>query len=108
MGYVIQFMVGGSVMLLATLLSQSKFLFLSGVITLLPILTLFNLRLQMKNMSSETFHETQRSGIIGAVGMVVMIGMIYLLSGHMKPASAILLGVGIYVIYMVISKIILT
>lgn len=97
MGYVLHFIVGGSVMLLAVLLSKSKYLFLSGVITLLPILTLINLQLQVKNMTSSDFHETQRNGIIGAIGMVVLIACIYLLSGYFKPATAVLIGISLYV-----------
>lgn len=106
MGYVIQFIIGGCVMLLAAVLSNSKYLFLSGVITLLPILTLLNLRLQVENMSEEAFHETQRNGIIGAIGMVILIVGIYLLSGYFKPATAVLMGLCIYVIYMFGSKLI--
>lgn len=106
MGYVIQFIVGGSVMLLAAFLSKSKYVFLSGVITLLPILTLINLRLQVKNMSWDTFRETQRNGIIGAVGMVILIVGIYFLSDLYKPSTAVIMGVCIYVIYMICSKLI--
>lgn len=106
MGYVIQFIVGGSVMLLAAFLSKSKYIFLSGVITLLPILTLLNLRLQVKNMSADTFHATQRNGIIGAVGMVILVGGIYILSDLYKPSTAVVIGVCIYVIYMFCSKLI--
>lgn len=106
MGYVIQFIIGGSVMLFAALLSQSKYLFLSGIITLLPILTLLNLRLQLKNMSTEDFHETQKNGIFGAIGMVILIVGIYVLSGYMKPSTAVIVGVCVYVIYMFGSKLI--
>ena len=102
--YVLQFFIGGMVMMLAAYLSQSKYIFLSGVITLLPILTLMNLNLQVHNMSPETFHATQRNGIIGAIGMIVLMVMIYYCSGFMKPAYAVLIGVGVYVIYMVVSK----
>lgn len=106
MGYVIQFIIGGSVMLLAALLSKSKYVFLSGVITLLPILTLLNLRLQVVNMSADTFHETQRNGIIGAIGMVILIVGIYILSGLYKPSTAVIIGLCIYVIYMFGTKLI--
>ncbi|GED20375.1 GlpM family protein [Kurthia gibsonii] len=106
MGYVIQFIIGGSVMLLATILSQSKYLFLSGVITLLPILTLLNLKLQVQHMSQESFHETQRNGIIGAVGMVILVVAIYIFSSHFKPSTAVLMGIGLYVMYMFGSKLI--
>lgn len=46
--YFLYFIVGGSIMVLALLLSQSKYLFLSGVITALPILTLINMGMQIK------------------------------------------------------------
>lgn len=105
MGYIIQFIIGGTVMLLASMLSHSKYLFLSGVITLLPILTLMNLNLQVHNMSQETFHITQKNGILGAIGMIVLMVCIYFLSGFMKPVQAVLIGVGVYVVYMVISKV---
>ncbi len=92
-------------MMLAAMLSQSKYLFLSGVITLLPILTLMNLNLQVHNMTAETFHMTQRNGIIGAIGMIVLMLMIYYCSGFMKPAQSVLVGVGVYVVFMVVSKV---
>ncbi|MBM7697707.1 GlpM family protein [Kurthia huakuii] len=103
--YIVQFIIGGTVMMLAAMLSQSKYLFLSGVITLLPILTLMNLNLQVHNMTAETFHMTQRNGIIGAIGMIVLMLMIYYCSGFMKPAQSVLVGVGVYVVFMVVSKV---
>lgn len=48
--YFLYFLVGGTIMVLALLLSQSKYLFLSGIITALPILTFINMGMQMKNM----------------------------------------------------------
>jgi len=103
-GYVIQFIIGGTVMMLAAMLSKSKYLFLSGVITLLPILTLINLNLQVHNMTTENFHITQRNGIAGAIGMVVLISGIYLLTNWVKPGQAVLIALGIYVVYMVGSR----
>lgn len=58
-------------------------------------------------MSAEDFHETQRNGIFGAVGMVVLIVGIYVLSGYVKPVTAVIIGVCVYVIYMFGSKLIL-
>ncbi|MED3434866.1 hypothetical protein P4421_04190 [Bacillus velezensis] len=48
MSFLIQFFIGGTVMVAAAYLSKSKYLFLSGVITLLPIMTLLNIHLQLK------------------------------------------------------------
>jgi len=103
-GYIVQFIIGGTIMLLAAMLSQSKYLFLSGIITLLPILTLMNLNLQVHNMTAENFHLTQRNGIIGAIGMIILMMIIYYCSGFMKPAQSVLVGVGVYVVFMVVSK----
>ncbi|MGG0656594.1 GlpM family protein [Rummeliibacillus pycnus] len=104
MGYVIQFIIGGTVMMFAAMLSKSKYLFLSGVITLLPILTLMNLHLQVRNMTEEKFHITQRNGIIGAIGMVVLVGGIYFLSNWFKPGQSVLIALTVYVVFMVGSR----
>nr|WP_232321934.1 hypothetical protein [Bacillus velezensis] len=60
MGFLIQFFIGGTVMVAAAYLSKSKYLFLSGVITLLPIMTLLNIHLQLKNMSPDDFRAAQK------------------------------------------------
>lgn len=67
-----------------------------------------NLNLQVHNMTQETFHATQRNGILGAIGMIVLMVIIYYCSGFMKPAYSVLIGVGVYIIYMVISKTVLS
>lgn len=54
--YFLYFIVGGTIMVLALLLRHSKYLFLSGIITALPILTLINMGMQMKNKKEDTFH----------------------------------------------------
>ena len=100
MSYIVQFMIGGLVMVLASLLSKSKYLFLSGVITLLPIMTLINISLQMKNMSSLDFRITQKNAIFGAFGAVILIGGIYVLSNWVKPLHAVLGAFTIYLLYM--------
>ena len=104
-GYVIQFLIGGTVMMGAAMLSHPKYIFLSGVITLLPILTLMNLNLQVHHMSQETFHLTQRNGVIGAVGMIVLMVAIYLFSNAMKPGYAVLSGLAVYIVYMIVGKV---
>lgn len=78
MSYIVQFMIGGLVMVSASLLSKSKYLFLSGVITLLPIMTLINISLRMKNMSALDFRIAQKNAIFGALGAVILIGGIYI------------------------------
>ncbi len=60
-------------MVAAAYLSKSKYLFLSGVITLLPIMSLLNIHLQLKNMSPDDFRAAQKNGIFGAFGAVIFI-----------------------------------
>lgn len=108
MFYVIQFILGGTVMLLASWLSKSNLHFLSGIITLLPILTLLNMRLQMKNMTDETFHIVQQNAIFGAVGMVLFTVFVFYFSGLWKPSYAILGALSIYIIFMVAGRPLLT
>ena len=83
------------------MLSKSKYLFLSGVITLLPIMTLINISLQMKNMSFADFRLTQKNAIFGAVGAVILIGSIFLLTNWFKPLYAVTGAFIIYVFYMI-------
>ncbi|MGM9945518.1 MAG: hypothetical protein ACI33M_11275 [Lysinibacillus sp.] len=104
MFYVVQFIIGGTVMLLASWLSRSNLHFLSGVITLLPILTLLNMRLQMKSMTAETFHVVQQNAIFGAFGMVLFTGLVFYLSSFWKPGQAVLTALVIYAMFMVVGK----
>ncbi|MGO0060832.1 GlpM family protein [Brevibacillus fluminis] len=100
MGYIVQFIIGGTILVCASLLSKSKYLFLSGVITLLPIMTLINVSLQSKNMSMADFRITQKNAIMGAFGAVIFISSIYLLTKWMKPSEAVISAVVIYILYM--------
>jgi uncharacterized membrane protein (GlpM family) len=77
-GYILQFILGGTIMVCASLLSKSKYLFLSGIITLLPIMTLVNIYLQTKNMNVMDFRITQKNAVFGAFGAVILIGGIFL------------------------------
>ncbi|MCH7322568.1 MULTISPECIES: GlpM family protein [Solibacillus] len=104
MFYIIQFIIGGTVMLLASWLSRSNLHFLSGVITLLPILTLLNMRLQMKSMTAETFQLVQQNAIFGAIGMVLFTSLVFYFSSIWKPGQAVLSALGIYIVFMVIGK----
>ncbi|AMO85604.1 putative membrane protein required for alginate biosynthesis [Solibacillus isronensis B3W22] len=104
MFYIIQFILGGTVMLLASWLSKSNLHFLSGIITLLPILTLLNMRLQMKNMTEDTFHIVQQNAIFGAVGMVLFTVLVFYLSGLWKPSYAILGALSVYIVFMVAGR----
>ena len=104
MFYVLQFIIGGSVMMLAAWLSRSNFHFLAGVITLLPILTLLNMRLQIKAMTPETFHSVQLNSIVGSVGMVIFTALVFYFSSIWKPSQAVLSALAIYAAYMLIAK----
>ena len=108
MGYVFQFILGGTIMVCASLLSKSRYLFLSGIITLLPIMTLVNLHLQMKNMDLMDFRITQKNAVSGAFGAVILVGAIFLLTNWLKPLHAILCAVVIYIIYMIGCKFLLS
>ncbi|KMY56138.1 membrane protein [Bacillus sp. FJAT-27231] len=100
MSYIVQFAIGGSILVAASMLSKSKYLFLSGVITLLPIMTLINISLQMKNMNLADFRITQKNAIFGAVGAVVLMSSIFLLTNWLKPLHAVAGAFIIYVFYM--------
>ena len=104
MFYVLQFIIGGTVMLLASWLSRSNLHFLSGIITLLPILTLLNMRLQIKNMTDETFHIVQMNAIYGAIGMVLFTSLVFYLSTQWKPSQAVLTSLAIYAVFMIAGK----
>lgn len=104
MGYILQFLLGGTIMVCASLLSKSKYLFLSGVITLLPIMTLVNIYLQMKNMNVTDFRITQKNAIFGSVGAVILIGVIFTLTNWFKPLYAVAFAFIIYIFYMVGCK----
>lgn len=108
MGYVLQFILGGSIMVCASLLSKSKYLFLSGIITLLPIMTLMNLYLQSHNMSIKDFRITQKSAIFGSIGVVVFIGFILVFSNWLKPIHAVLCALVVYIAYMISCKLLLS
>lgn len=104
MFYVIQFIIGGTVMLLASWLSRSNLHYLSAIITLLPILTLLNMRLQMKSMTDETFHLVQQNAIFGAVGMVLFTGLVFYFTTIWKPSQAVLTALAIYAVFMIAGK----
>jgi len=108
LGYILQFLLGGSIMVSASLLSKSKYLFLSGVITLLPIMTLANLCLQMKNMNLANFRITQKNAIFGSFGAVIFISLIFIMTNWFKPLHAVLIAFGVYALYMVCCKYLLS
>lgn len=97
--YVIKFILGGSLVVLATYLSKSKNIFLSGIITTLPIITLLNMTLQIKYMNDQEFHLAQKSGILGAIGLVLFIASCYILTVWVKPLYAILFAILILFLY---------
>lgn len=87
--YVVKFVLGGTIVVMATYFSKTKNIFLSGIITTLPIVTLLNMMLQIKYMSSQEFHSAQKSGILGAIGLVLFIATCYVLTTWVKPIYAI-------------------
>ncbi|RPK15316.1 hypothetical protein FH5_00751 [Priestia endophytica] len=104
MGYILQFLLGGTIMVCASLLSKSKYLFLSGIITLLPIMTLVNIHLQMKNMNIMNFRITQKNAIFGSFGAVILISVIFILTNWIKPLYAVIGAFIIYILYMLGCK----
>lgn len=104
MSYVAQFLLGGTIMVCAALLSKSKYLFLSGVITLLPIMTLANIYLQMHHMSVNDFRLTQKNAMFGAFGVVIFIALIFTLTQWVKPLHAVFGAFTVYVLYMIGCK----
>ena len=105
--YLIYFIVGGTIMVLALLLSQSKYLFLSGIITALPILTLINMGMQMKHMKADTFHNVLQNTVFGAVGMLLFTVLAFLTNWY-KPSIAVLSAILVYAIFMLCGKFIMS
>lgn len=106
-GYVLKFIIGGTLFALMSYFSKSKILFLSGIITFIPVMTLINMRMQMKAMNVREFRITELNGFFGALGAVVLMLSVFLLTIWMKPIHAAIVSVGIYIIYMVSCKYIL-
>lgn len=98
------FLVGGTIMVLALLLSQSKYLFLSGIITALPILTLINMGMQMKNMKEDTFHIVLQNTVFGAVGMLLFTALTFLLTSWFKPGISVMSALATYALFMLSGK----
>lgn len=42
-----------------------------AIVTALPILTLINMGMQMKNMKASTFHTVLQNTVLGAIGMLL-------------------------------------
>ncbi|WNC17378.1 DUF3147 family protein [Brevibacillus brevis] len=97
--YLIKFIMGGAIVVLATYFSKTKNIFLSGIITTLPIITLLNMMLQIKYMNAQEFHLAQKSGILGAIGLVLFIASCYVLTNWVKPSYAIGFGIVILFLY---------
>lgn len=102
--YVIKFLIGGAILVLATYFSKSKNLFFAGIITTLPLMTLANMTLQIKYMDSREFQLAQKSGIFGALGLALFIACCYLLAPWFKPMYAVLISIVIYCVYFLIYK----
>ncbi|MFX3619146.1 MAG: GlpM family protein [Sporolactobacillus sp.] len=99
--YVIRFLIGGTIFVLMSYFSRSKILFLSGIITFIPIMTLINMGMQIKYMNVQEFRTTEFNGIFGALGAVVLIFCVFLLTHWIKPVNAAFISVGVYLAYMV-------
>ncbi|WP_342557830.1 hypothetical protein [Lysinibacillus sp. FSL P4-0201] len=104
--YFLYFLVGGTIMVLALLLSQSKYLFLSGIITALPILTLINMGMQMKNMKEDTFHTVLQNTVFG--GMLLFTVLTFLLTSWFKPSISVMSALAVYALFMLSGKYILS
>lgn len=106
--YFLYFLVGGTIMVLALLLSQSNYLFLSGVITALPILTLINMGMQMKKMKASTFHTVLQNTVFGANGMLLFTVLVFLLTNWFKPGTSVMSALAVYAMFMLSGKYILS
>ncbi len=106
--YFLYFLVGGTIMVLALLLSQSKYLFLSGIITALPILTLINMGMQMKNMKEDAFHTVLQNTVFGAFGMLLFTVLVFLLTSWLKPSISVMSALAVYAVFMLSGKYILS
>lgn len=98
--YLFKFLVGGTILTLATYFGKSKNLFWAGIITTIPLMTIANMTLQIRLLDARDFREAQRSGIFGALGLCFFIGMVYLLTHWMKPPLALLLSIALYLGYL--------
>lgn len=102
--YVSKFIIGGCILAIATYFSRSKSLFLSGIITTLPLMTLANMTLQMKFMNPKEFHVSQKSGIFGSIGLLLFIFSVFFMTNWIKPVYAVLLSLLVYITYFVLYK----
>ncbi|MFT8873007.1 MAG: GlpM family protein [Sporolactobacillus sp.] len=102
--YLFKFIIGGTLFVLMSYFSKSKILFLSGVITFIPVMTLINISMQIKAMDVRQFRQTELNGIFGALGAVILMLSLFVLTNWLKPVSAAWLSVGIYFIYMLICR----
>lgn len=102
--YGLKFIIGGTIFVLMSYFSKSKLLFLSGVITFIPVMTLINMGMQMRSMNLKEFRTTEFNAIFGAFGAVVLILFVFILTNWIKPAYAAPISVALYIIYMLSCK----
>ena len=81
---------------------------LSGIITALPILTLINMGMQMKNMKEDTFHTVLQNTVFGAVGMLLFTVLVFLLTSWFKPGISVMSALAVYAVFMLSGKYILS
>jgi uncharacterized membrane protein (GlpM family) len=102
--YGLKFIIGGTIFVLMSYFSKSKILFLSGVITFIPIMTLINMWMQMKEMDTDEFRTTEFNGIFGSFGAVVLMFSVFLLTAWIKPVYAAFISVALYIAYMLVCR----
>jgi uncharacterized membrane protein (GlpM family) len=102
--YIIKFIIGGTILVLASYFSQMKNFFWAGIITTLPLMTIANMIVQMSILNADEFHQTQKSGIVGGFGLGLFIFFCFICTYWLNPMNAMLLSIGLYFIYIWICQ----
>lgn len=102
--YIIRFIIGGAILVSATYFTKSKNLFLAGIITTLPLMTIVNMLIQTKYLTVKEFQASQKNGVIGGVGLALFVLGCIVLSNWMKPIYAMGISILIYFLYVFLCK----
>lgn len=102
--YAFKFILGGTILVLATYFGKSKDLFLAGIITTIPLMTLANMVVQMKLLDPGEFRQAQTAGILGGLGLTLFVAAVYVLTRWFKPSLSVGLAVLIYVGYFTLCR----